>query len=135
MSTMKLTIVAIAGWMMIGVCGASAFAQGGGPSGLQYTPPPAISPYNFLFNAPPGTTSAYLQYVQPALQQNALNTQQAANNQQQAAAVNALQQQLAKIQATSGFGTTGSATGAIRPTGRGVAANYMDYSHYYTMRH
>jgi hypothetical protein len=91
----------------------------GGPSGLQYTPRPTLSPYLNLFTNP----NAYAQYqlqVQPFLQQNQLNYQQNS-------AINQLQGQVSQLRSSSGLGTTGG--GHLGPTGE--ASQYMYYSHYY----
>ena len=95
----------------------------GGPSSLQYTPRPTLSPYLNLFTNP----NAYAQYqlqVQPFLQQNQLNYQQ--NSQ-----INQLQAQVNQIRSSSGFGTSGG--GKLSPTGQG--GDFMNYSHYYQGRH
>jgi hypothetical protein len=102
-----------------------AYAQGGGPSNLNYTPSPTLSPYLYLFgsgNGGFGALNNYQAFVQPALAQNQLNSQQGT-------AINQLQQQLNQVRTSTGLGTTGFA-GHIRPTGE--AATYMNYSHYYT---
>jgi hypothetical protein len=94
----------------------------GGPSTLQYTPRPTLSPYLNLFTNPNGYAQYQLQ-VQPFLQQNQLNYQQNA-------AINQLQGQVNQLRSSSGLGTSGG--GRLGATGQG--GMYMNYSHYYPGR-
>jgi len=129
MNALKWTALVAAAWIMVGIAGSVASAQVGGPSNLQYTPSPTLSPYLYLFGTGGNTFGAlpnYQAYVQPALQQNQLNAQ----NQY---SISQLQQQLNQVRTTTGLGTTGF-SGHIRPTGE--AATYMNFSHYYSgLRH
>ncbi|HEV2968459.1 MAG TPA: hypothetical protein VGY55_00630 [Pirellulales bacterium] len=104
----------------LAVHGSVALAQGG-PSNIQFTPKPTVSPYLNLFNDPNGV-GVYQTLVRPFLSQNDINSSQSATNLQ-------LQQQLNQIRSNSGLGVTGTG-GRIRPTGH--AATYMDLSHYYS---
>jgi len=132
MNALKWTALAAAAWIVVGVAGSVALAQGGGPSNLQYTPSPTLSPYLYLFgngnNGFAGLNN-YQAFVQPLLAQNQLNSQQGNLNYQQSSQISLLQQQLNQVRSSTGLGTTGFA-GHIRPTGE--AATYMNYSHYYT---
>jgi hypothetical protein len=129
MNAMKWTALVAAAWIMVGAAGSVAFAQGGGPSNLNYTPSPTLSPYLYLFgngNNGFGALPNYQAFVQPALQQQQLNAQNLNS-------ISILQQQLNQVRASTGLGTTGF-SGHIRPTGE--AATYMNFSHYYTgLRH
>jgi hypothetical protein len=107
----------------IGSHASAAFAQLAGPSNLQYTPQPTVSPYLNLFNNPNGIAT-YQTLVRPFLQQNDYNSQQNYIN-------NQVQQELNQVRETSGLGATGASRG-IRPTGTGQAATYMNLSHYYS---
>ncbi len=125
MIALKRSALAAAACIAVGLTSSVALAQGGGPSNLNYTPSPTLSPYLYLFgngNNGFGALNNYHAFVQPALAQNQYNNQQAT-------AVNQLQQQLNQVRTSTGLGTTGFA-GHIRPTGE--AATYMNYSHYYT---
>jgi hypothetical protein len=122
MNWLQRTILATATWALVGFGASAAFAQGGGPANLQYTPPPPLSPYLNLFsNTGPGSAYASQLYVRPQLEQYAYNNQAAS-------AINGLQQQLNQVRSSSGFGTTGNAQ-QLRPTGH--ASTYLDYGHYY----
>ncbi len=104
-----------------GLQASTVLAQNAGPSNLQYSPRPTVSPYLNLFNDPRGV-GVYQNMVRPFLQQNDLNAQQNAIN-------NQLQAELNQVRSSTGLGGTGAARG-IRPTGH--AATYMELSHYYT---
>jgi hypothetical protein len=92
----------------------------GGPTSLQYTPRPTLSPYLNLFTNPNAFGQYQLQ-VQPFLQQNQLNYQQNS-------AINQLQGQVSQLRSSTGFGTSGG--GHLGATGE--ASGYMNYSHYYS---
>ncbi len=98
----------------------TAMAQGGGPSNLQYTPRPTVSPYLNLF-VNPGAVGNYQNNVRPFLEQYDINSRQSSN-------INQLQQELNQVRTSTGIGATG-ASGRIRPTGH--AAVFMDGSHYF----
>ena len=123
MNRLQRTVVAMAALALVGLLGSSAFAQGGGPSNLQYTPQPTLSPYLNLFsNNGPGSGFASQLYVRPQLDQYNYNNQSAS-------AINALQQQLNQVRSSSGFGSSGGEGGRIRPTGH--ASTFMEYGQYY----
>jgi hypothetical protein len=143
MNILKWTVLTGVAWIAVGIAGSVAWAQGGGPANLQYTPSPTISPYQYLFSNGNGGfagLSNYQAFVLPALQQNQLNAQQFNVNSQQNSQISLLQQQLNQVRASTGLGTTGF-TGHIRSTGlnqygQSSAATYLNYSHYYTgIRH
>lgn len=125
MHATRLIALAAMASVAVALTSSVALAQGGGPSTLQYTPSPTLSPYLYLFgngNNGFGALPNYQAFVQPALQQNQYNSQ--TSNQ-----ISLLQQQLNQVRSSTGLGTTGF-TGHIRPTGQ--AATYMNFSHYYT---
>ncbi|HKD38295.1 MAG TPA: hypothetical protein VKB78_15885 [Pirellulales bacterium] len=116
----KRFAVVVAAWIGLAISGSSVFAQGG-PSNLTYTPRPTVSPYLNLFNDP-GGIGVYQNLVRPFINQNQINAQNTTT-------LNQLQQELNQVRTTSGFGTTGLATGRINPTGH--AATYRNFSHFY----
>ena len=136
MSKLKLVTLTLVAALAATVLTSSARAQGynsggsfGGPSSLQYNPRPTVSPYLQLYNNPSAYGSYYLN-VLPLLQQNAFYSQQSNFNTEQQAAVNQLQAQLGQVRSTSGLGVTGT---AARINATGHPAEYLYYSHYYTL--
>lgn len=137
-----LKCAAIAAGVLFALSDATAaMAQFAGPSNLQYTPSPTLSPYLYLFNNGGGNgfgpLNNYNAYVRPAEIQNQLNAQQSQTNYAQSSQINQLQNQLNQVRESSGFGTTGF-SGRIRPTGAvpgsidSQPATYLTYSHFYT---